>query len=403
MNKKLDIQWFIEQHSDWEKLLTEKPYCITISRDVFNGQNLVMLKYSQVDSDFSIKLVRECRGIIFDEDTWEPVSVPFFKFGNFGESYCPDIVWNTARCGEKIDGSLVKVVNVGDNLLISTNGTILASKAPVAEQIGCKYSTFGDIVTDVLDDVLEKSGWQKKLQEEGLCALWEEGYTYMFELCSPWTRVVVPHKENKLYFLGKRNNETFEETYFTDDPVFSTLFDTPKVYPLKSIDECLTATKEMPWDEEGYVVCDGKFNRVKVKSPAYCAIHHMKGNGVLSYERGLEIVRGNELGEVLTYFPEFKEHLDAIKQKYDAMLDDLNSLESKMNAWLANNGYDKQPWLVESGGKNRKELAMWAFKNTKLTGVVFALADKKFASAKAWLEACPNKNLVKLLGLKLDD
>lgn len=103
-NKKLDIQWFIEQHSDWEKILSEKPYCITISRDVFNGQNLVMFKYSQVDSDFNIKLVRECRGIIFDEDTWEPVSVPFFKFGNAGESYCPDIDWRSARCGEKIDG-----------------------------------------------------------------------------------------------------------------------------------------------------------------------------------------------------------------------------------------------------------------------------------------------------------
>ena len=44
MNIKLDIQTFIEQHSDWEKLLAEKPYCITITRDEFNGKKLVMFK-----------------------------------------------------------------------------------------------------------------------------------------------------------------------------------------------------------------------------------------------------------------------------------------------------------------------------------------------------------------------
>ena len=387
-NRKLDIQWFIEQHSDWEKLLSEKPYCITISRDVFNGQNLIMLKYNQVDSDFNIKLVRECRGIIFDEDTWKPVSVPFFKFGNAGESYCPDIDWSSVHVGQKVDGSLVKVVNVGDNLLISTNGTILASNAPVAEQIGCKYQSFGDIVADVLDDVLEKSGWQKKLQEEGLCALWKEGYTYMFELCSPWTRVVVPHKENKLYFLGKRNNETFEETYFTDDPVFSTLFDTPKVYPLKSIDECLTATKEMPWNEEGYVVCDRKFNRVKVKSPAYCAIHHMKGNGKLSYERGIDIVRSNEISEVVTYFPEFKNHLDGLKEKLKQTLSFLDQ------AWA-------NYLIMDSKLVSRKDKAIEIQRLFKsFSGIGFALLDHKINSPKEWLETCPSNKLVKFLGYK---
>ena len=86
MNKKLNVQWFIEQHSDWEKLLSEKPYCLTMSREQWNGMNLLMLKYSQVDSDFNEVIVRECRGLILNEDTNEIVSFPFTKFGNFGES-----------------------------------------------------------------------------------------------------------------------------------------------------------------------------------------------------------------------------------------------------------------------------------------------------------------------------
>lgn len=104
MNKKLNVQWFIEQHSDWEKLLSEKPYCLTMSREQFNGMNLLMLKYSQIDSDFNEPIVRECRGLILNEDTNEIVSFPFMKFGNWGESYCPEIDWTTARIGQKIDG-----------------------------------------------------------------------------------------------------------------------------------------------------------------------------------------------------------------------------------------------------------------------------------------------------------
>lgn len=400
-NKKLEVQKFIEQHSDWEKLLSEKPYCLTMSREQFNGMNLLMLKYSQIDSDFNEPIVRECRGLILNEDTNDIVSFPFMKFGNYGEGYCPKIDWSTARCGEKVDGSLIKIVNVGDNLLISTNGTILASKAPIAEQIGCKYSFFGDIVAEQLDAVLDKSGWNDKLREEGLGALWEEGYTYMFELCSPWTRVVVPHKENKLYFLGKRNNETFEETYFTDDPVFSKIFDTPKVYSLKSIDECLAATKDMPWDEEGYVVCDANFNRVKVKSPSYVAAHHLKGNGVMSYSRALELVRANEIEEICEYFEEFRPALEEMKRRFEKLIAESEEAVAHLDVWKKNCGYSAQPWLIESGGQRRKDLAMWVMKfYPKFSGMLFGIVDKKIESAKSFLMDSPADKILHVLGYK---
>lgn len=105
MKKKLLVQDFIEQHpNDWEKLLSEKPYSLIITHDRIYDKNLVMFKYSQVDSDMSIKLVQECRGLILDEDTKEIVSYPFNKFFNFGESNAAKIDWTSARIGQKIDG-----------------------------------------------------------------------------------------------------------------------------------------------------------------------------------------------------------------------------------------------------------------------------------------------------------
>lgn len=374
MKNKLAIQWFIEQHSDWEKLLSKKPYCLIISRDVFNGQNLIMFKYSQIDSDFNIELVRECRGLILDEDTLEPVSVPFFKFGNWGESYCPNIDWSTARCGEKIDGSLVKIVRLGTKLLISTNGTIDANKAPIADQIGCDFKSFGDLIIYVLN--------QKNISINDF----EEGYTYMFELVSPFTKIVIPYKETDMYYLGRRNNETFQEEYFSLDP-FNGLFKIPEIFPLKSIDECIAATKEMPWDEEGYVVCDKDFNRVKVKSPAYLAVHRLKGEGVMSYARAIELVRLNEVDEVLAYFPEFKDALLECKSRFWKLVED------EQNAW---NEYEK----IDSSLPTRKDKALWITKHTKIPGLFFGILDKKIDSVESFFMNVPTDKILKYMGYK---
>jgi len=369
---------FIKHNPDWEKILSEAPYCLTITRDKMLGKNLVMLKYSQVDSDFNEAIVRECRGLILDADTNEIVSFPFTKFFNFGEANAADIDWKSASILQKVDGSLIKIVKIDGQLLVSTNGTIDAAKAPIAEQIGCPFKTFDDIVQYCF----------RYATPEGVCYMdFEEGFTYMFELVSPYTRVVIPYKTPELYFLGLRNNLTFEEELPYSHPL-ALKFKTPQKFDLHTLDECIAATKQMPWDEEGYVVVDGKFNRVKIKSPAYCAIHHMKGNGKLSYERGIDIVRSNEISEVATYFPEFKNHLDDLKEK---LKQTLSFLEQAWANYL----------LIDSKLLSRKDKAVEIQRLFKsFSGVGFALLDNKINSPKEWLETYPSNKLVKFLGYK---
>ena len=402
MKNKLCIQKFIEEHADWEKLLSEKPYCLHITKDNFNGKNLVMFKYDQIESDMSLPIVQECRGLILDFDTNEIVSFPFKKFFNAGETNAAEIDWKSCWVGEKLDGSLIKTVRIGDEILISTNGTIDAFKAPLAEQIGCKSSTFGELVIEAIWNndnfrpnhthaVTSKGKWfehpdyryaMKKFKD-----LLEENNTYMFELTSPFNKVVVSWHETRLNFLGVRDNFTFQETYFSDHNL-KNYFNTPKVFSLTSLDECKKATEAMGPDQEGFVVCDKNFNRIKVKSILYVSLAHMRNNGVLSYERGIDIVRGNELGEVLTYFPEFKPHLEKIKNVYDSLIASLNE------SWLAYNQLD--PFIIET----RKDKAIWIQKNFKVPAVGFMLIDDKVESVADWAKQVPAKNLVKILGFK---
>lgn len=373
---KLEVQKFIESHSDWEKLLAEKPYCLTVSKDEFKDRHLVMLKYSQVDSDMSIKIVQECRGLILDEDTLEIVSFPFTKFFNVQEPLAVKIDWKTARISEKVDGSLVKVVNIDGDLLISTNGTIDAFKAPVVEQVGCKWKSFGELVREVF--------FKKNIES----SIFDEGFTYMFELTSPYTRIVIPYSDIDLHFLGKRDNKTFQETYFTDDKVMSGLFNTPEVYSLKTVDECIDAAKELPWDEEGYVVCDKDFYRVKVKSPSYCAVHHLKGEGgVMSYRRAVEIVRANEIDEICSYFEEFRPALEECKSKFWKLVEDCEA------CW---NDYLK----VDSSLSTRKDKAIWITQHAQIPGLFFGLLDKKVPSVRDFFMTMPAEKLLKYLGYK---
>lgn len=375
----LSVQKFILDNADcWEKTLSEKPFFVSTSRSEVFGRRLVMLKYSQFDSDFNIPMVRECRGLVLDESNgYEVVSYAFNKFGNYGEPYCPEIDASTMRVTEKCDGSLMKLVRMnGSDLLISTNGTINAFDAPIAEQVGCRFKSFGEMFQSVLDEKISAFG-------DSLLSEIKEGYTYMFEMVSPWTRVVVPYPRENLFLIGIRNNVTFEEERFDTHPL-AEFFDTPKVFSFGSFDDCVKNARELPWDDEGYVVMDGGFNRVKVKSAAWLSAHHLVSNHVLSYERAYELVRKNEVDEVLCYFPDLKAVFDECGKKFDALV-----------------AYDDCAWrrFNESGlaGAVRKDQAKFIIDNFRSKSCGFALLDRKVKSAEEFYRECPISGLLKAI------
>jgi hypothetical protein len=92
VNDILNVIEYIKNNPDWREILPQTPYCITIKDD----GGFILLKYSQIDSDFNNEIVRECRGLIIDKNL-NPVCVPFYKFANYGESYADNINWSTAK------------------------------------------------------------------------------------------------------------------------------------------------------------------------------------------------------------------------------------------------------------------------------------------------------------------
>lgn len=122
----MELEKFIKEHSDWKELLQQESYCILMNED----DDYVLLKYNQIQSDFNLPIVRECRGVILYKRTLEVVCRPFDKFGNYGEGYCPEIDWSTARVQEKIDGCCDANVK-----LITKNGEKSISEIIEGEEV----------------------------------------------------------------------------------------------------------------------------------------------------------------------------------------------------------------------------------------------------------------------------
>jgi len=309
-----EIGKFCAEHDNWEELLQVEPYCLKIKKD----GDYIIFNYDQIESDFNLKIVQEARGIIFRTGVWEnPVCWAFNKFGNYGESYVPEIDWSTAFVTEKIDGSLIKVW-YDNKWHISTNGTIDAYKATLGD---IKYESFGEYFKDTVYDYFNTF-------TEFLLDL-NPNLTYMFELVGPYNRVVIPYDEPAIYFLGARDKFTGEE-FFCTAPEMKRCsvseFCRPKVFPLRTLEDCINAAEKFSWTEEGFVVADAWFNRVKVKSPAYVMAHYARNNNVINRKHLIRVIITNEVEEFLCYASEYKDELFNLKAQMNLFINIGNKL-----------------------------------------------------------------------------
>ena len=289
---------YISNNDNWEADLASEPYNLFI-RTNDEYPNLRLFTYNQIKSDMTDPVVQKARGIIIDIDTMKVVCHPFDKFFNYNDERAHAIDWSTAAIQEKVDGSIMKLYWYDGDWQVATNGTIDAMNTDLPCPAPGGTATFGDLFYEAM----------LKYPELSLNDL-DTQYTYIFEITSPYNRVVVPHTEIGLTLIGVRNSDTGEET-MVDIGV-----PRPKSYKFSSFDEMLAASQALPFDDEGYVVVDGNWSRVKVKSPAYLHVHHLADNGNVSRNRIFELVRTGESVEFLNYYPEYNEIFDEVRLQW---------------------------------------------------------------------------------------
>jgi len=235
---------------------------------------------------------------------------------------------------------------------VSTNGTIDASKATLGNSV-CQYKSFGEL--------FEAAREAAALDFDTL----DKDCTYMFELVSPFNKVIIHYGDLAIYHIGTRNNKTFAESN-VDIGVPK-----PKTYALKTLNDCINAAAELPFNDEGYVVVDKNFARVKIKSPEYVRVHRLGNNGVITIARIIEIIRQNEQAEFLTYYPEYAKHIADVSKKINNLI---AHLQQSIDAFAKQNFETQKDFAV-------------AVKDLPLNAFYFKWFKNRALSPKEWVWA----------------
>ena len=333
----LKLQEFILANKDWREQLEAAPYNLKIKEE----GDLILFKYNQIASDFSNPIVCECRGIILEKDTWRIVRIAFNKFFNIGEPNAATLDWDSAIATEKLDGSLMSVYYYDDEWKIATNSTIDAYKAPLDNG---GFKTYGDLFA--------KAAEIAGLDYTKLC----KHYTYTFELCSRYNKVVLDYPEIKLYHILTRDNETFEELDVNIG------VPKPAEYALGNKEDYENFVASMGEDHEGIVVKDDFNNRVKIKTQSYFALHRLVNNHIMTLTTAIELILKNETAELLAYFPEFQPYIDQVQLQLHEVKVIIEDIKEKVKA--------------EKENKNKKEFVQWVG-NNELRTVYYAAYDDK--------------------------
>jgi len=257
---------------------------VNVTQDSKNPE-LYLFKYDQLVAKWTFPLTFFCRGIILAhvDKKWKIVSWPFNKFFNIGEHNCAlDLPYYSAHPGEfslvgKEDGSCIQMYLYLGEWRVSTLGTITTMN------FNGSQATFEDL------------WWQTVKQATGrtkdeFCRPLRSGHTHIFELCTPFNRIVSRYNTSTIFLLGLRD---FVSTrLFTqgelDDFAIELGVKRPKTiscWDLSTVAE-LEAFAERDADvrlegepeyKEGFVLYDNSKPIAKIKNNKYRALHGLIG------------------------------------------------------------------------------------------------------------------------------
>lgn len=363
MNSNSYICRFAAERQDWKDLLDRKG--ITVKE----SGRLSILNYG-IECDFSDPIVQEARGIILDAETFDVVCWPFRKFANYGEGYADCIDWNTARVQEKIDGSIVKLWfdRVEEKWRWSTNSMIDASEARTMDG-SCSFL-----------DLIRRADNYRDIPFESL----EQDCTYIFELVAPEQKIIIQYDYPFLYHIGTRSNITGHE-YNTKIGIKK-----PQEFSLHSLADCIAAAEQLNAGsgkirQEGFVVVDANWHRIKVKSPEYVYAHRIATNRVYTKKRLVPMVRRDDdsLEELIKTAPDAEVYARYYQWQYAELKRAIRAAVSRARAMYEELGHDRK---AMAGRLKEEQLQYFCFKalGNNMT-VEELLSDLQDSAVARWL------------------
>lgn len=348
------------------------------------------LNYDQIMSKPNNPVSNQCRGLIIRpvgdlsalEHDWENKVVgdvvilawPMSRFFNLGDSNAAEVDWNDPqlRVYDKLDGTCCIVYwdDKWSRWNIATRSVPEADLPIKKDHIVIGNSTFSDLFTDTFVRT-----WHtiSPLSDVNPFLWLKKEWTYVFELTSPYNKIVVKYDEPEITLLAIRDLITGREIDVSDETSGLSWVKRAKSWPI-SEPTGLIAFLDLqdPSKVEGAVVCDSRFNRVKIKSKAYLLSFKMKDMLQLSRRSVLEAVLEGRIDDVIPHLePDLAEHV--------------RDLQDRVRKYFATIDTNFRVWKNQSNG-DRKAFAVLVQQSEDWHVPYYAMLKNNFESTAAWAE-----------------
>jgi hypothetical protein len=257
--KQLAIQKYLRSG----KTLTDLKQEYHIDSIVNDELGVVVFNYSTL-TPMNTEIAKESRALFLQIKTWLVVGK---SVGGFLDINNKDMrltletfKWEDAKAYRKYDGCLVVLYFFKNEWRLGTRFSTDGKCNVFSPNSGESNIHW----IDVFKNTLIEYGMQ---WETFTCLLDEHKY-YTFELCTPWNRNTVIYPDSLIKTLAIVDSLTLLEEDLNEPKlkVFEPEFD--KVNSLEEV-YSLISKNDDPLDNEGYVVVDKNFNRIKYKNPKY--------------------------------------------------------------------------------------------------------------------------------------
>lgn len=272
----------INNYDTLKLVLESNPFYLKIKEDT-NYPHLFLI-HTQDNSDFNLKIVNECNGIILNKETFDILCYSFDKCLETLEFPTNYFNIENLYIEKSIEGTLLRLSfdKITNGWLLSTKKCIDASKSK-----WLSTKTFDKLFNDCIDFNILKD----KL---------DINISYSFIITHPENKVVVYYDKPILFHISSRDMTTLKEININIG-----INQIQKDYIQKdSIEEYLKFIEcDVNLSYEGFIFIDTNYNRWKIKTPFFRKVRNIWGNTNNRFYRYLELRRNcNLLSEYLYFF-----------------------------------------------------------------------------------------------------
>ena len=287
-----------------------------------------------------------CRGLITDNETGEIVARPFRKFFNWEENkHTPTKDFEVFT---KEDGSLGIAFNYKGDWIFASRGSFTSDQAIWAAEF-------------INENLVN-----------GVAAMFNKDYTYLFEIVYKENRIVVNYGDYEgIILLGAINTKTGEELPYNKLSEYAYFFDVVRKYD--GITDFGELKRMVGDNEEGFVIRFSNGDRMKIKGEEYLRLHRIMTN-VSTTSVWETLSNGGDMEEVLKDVPD--EFYDKIKEFVKDLVIQFDNIRKDYIQYYTD-------IVFKIGIEDRRGFAEEA-RRYKHPSVLFALLDKKDINPIIW-------------------